>query len=254
LRGEWSPEVGRGDSKHPSLPLARAERKPFDRKRKPAPRTGARTSSKKKPALRRRRTRAERKPLSFRHCHQRPILEQNTQQHRIHRREHQRIRDAGDEHCPCIAVKDVERQRVDDHRADEVCRQHTAPQPGAGAQMGKLPPAQAADQADGRRTQRDERIDGIASQHAADDVGHHAHDETRPRSKEDARQQHRQTAQIEPDKAGGDAQHPGKDDAHGDEQSHRRQGAHGDPGFFFHINCPPVFQELRGSRKKRPPL
>ncbi len=27
LRGEWSPEVGRGESKHPSLPLARAERK-----------------------------------------------------------------------------------------------------------------------------------------------------------------------------------------------------------------------------------
>ena len=24
---EWSPEVGRGESKHPSLPLARAERK-----------------------------------------------------------------------------------------------------------------------------------------------------------------------------------------------------------------------------------
>ncbi|MBS6621640.1 MAG: hypothetical protein KH315_05685, partial [Faecalibacterium prausnitzii] len=39
LRGEWSPEVGRGDSKHPSLSLARAERKePFDRKKKPAPR------------------------------------------------------------------------------------------------------------------------------------------------------------------------------------------------------------------------
>ena len=50
-----------------------------------------------------------------------------------------------------------------------------------------------------------------------------------------------QTAQIEPDKAGGDAQHPGKDDAHGDEQGHRRQGAHRDPGFVFHINCPPVF-------------
>ena len=32
------PEVGRGDSKHPSLPLARAERKPFDQKKKPAPR------------------------------------------------------------------------------------------------------------------------------------------------------------------------------------------------------------------------
>ena len=38
LRGEWSPEVGRGDSKHPSLPLARAERKPLDQKKKPAPR------------------------------------------------------------------------------------------------------------------------------------------------------------------------------------------------------------------------
>jgi len=38
LRGEWSPEVGRGDSKHPSLPLARAERKPFDQKKKTAPR------------------------------------------------------------------------------------------------------------------------------------------------------------------------------------------------------------------------
>uniref|UniRef100_UPI00402726B7 hypothetical protein n=1 Tax=Faecalibacterium prausnitzii TaxID=853 RepID=UPI00402726B7 len=29
---------GRGDSKHPSLPLARAERKPLDQKKKPAPR------------------------------------------------------------------------------------------------------------------------------------------------------------------------------------------------------------------------
>ena len=34
MRGEWSPEVGRGESKHPSLPLARAERKPLDRKKK----------------------------------------------------------------------------------------------------------------------------------------------------------------------------------------------------------------------------
>ncbi|MFQ9665444.1 MAG: hypothetical protein ACLRUY_09905 [Faecalibacterium prausnitzii] len=32
--------------KKPALPLARAERKPFDRKRKPAPRTGARRSLK----------------------------------------------------------------------------------------------------------------------------------------------------------------------------------------------------------------
>ena len=38
MRGEWSPEVGRGESKHPSLPLARAERKPFDRKKKLNPR------------------------------------------------------------------------------------------------------------------------------------------------------------------------------------------------------------------------
>ena len=94
MRGEWSPEVGRGDSKHPSLSLARAERKPLDQKKKPAPRhqrenqlkektssasgprgaqshlterenipraTGARTSLKKKPALP--LARAERKPL-----------------------------------------------------------------------------------------------------------------------------------------------------------------------------------------------
>ncbi|WP_270664868.1 hypothetical protein, partial [Faecalibacterium prausnitzii] len=33
-----SPEVGRGDSKHPSLPLACAERKPLNQKKKPAPR------------------------------------------------------------------------------------------------------------------------------------------------------------------------------------------------------------------------
>ena len=38
LWGEWSPEVGRGESKHPSLPLARAERKPLDQKRKHPPR------------------------------------------------------------------------------------------------------------------------------------------------------------------------------------------------------------------------
>ena len=92
--GEWSPEVGRGDSKHPSLPLARAERKPFDRKIKHPPRhrrenqlkektsptlwparsashltkrknqpraTSARTSSKKKTSLP--LARAERKPF-----------------------------------------------------------------------------------------------------------------------------------------------------------------------------------------------
>ena len=38
MRGEWSPEVGRGESKHPSLPLARAERKPLDLKKKLNPR------------------------------------------------------------------------------------------------------------------------------------------------------------------------------------------------------------------------
>ena len=38
MRGEWSPEVGRGESKHPSLPLARAERKPLDQKKKLNPR------------------------------------------------------------------------------------------------------------------------------------------------------------------------------------------------------------------------
>ena len=74
MRGEWSPEVGRGESKHPSLPLARAERKPLDRKIKHPPRhqrenqLKAKTSpalwparsakpldQKQKPALRRRR-------------------------------------------------------------------------------------------------------------------------------------------------------------------------------------------------------
>ena len=30
--------MGRGEAKHPSLPLARAERKPLDQKKKPAPR------------------------------------------------------------------------------------------------------------------------------------------------------------------------------------------------------------------------
>ena len=47
MRGEWSPEVGRGESKHPSLPLARAERKPFDRKKKLPRATSARTCLKK---------------------------------------------------------------------------------------------------------------------------------------------------------------------------------------------------------------
>ena len=61
MRGEWSPEVGRGESKHPSLPLARAERKPLDRKKNLPCATSARTCSKKKPALS--LARAERKPL-----------------------------------------------------------------------------------------------------------------------------------------------------------------------------------------------
>ena len=127
-------------------------------------------------------------PLPLRHRHQRPILKQNTQQHRIHCGEHQRIRDAGHQHRPRIAVEDVERQRIDDHGADEVGCKHAAPQPVAGAQMRKLLPAQAPYKADGSRAQRDERIDGIARQHAADDVGHHAHDKARPRPKKDTRQ------------------------------------------------------------------
>ncbi len=61
MRGEWSPEVGRGDSKHPSLPLARAERKPLDQKKKPAPRHRRENQLKEKPALP--LARAERKPL-----------------------------------------------------------------------------------------------------------------------------------------------------------------------------------------------
>ena len=45
LWGEWSPEVGRGESKHPSLPLARAERKPLDRKKNIPRATSARRIS-----------------------------------------------------------------------------------------------------------------------------------------------------------------------------------------------------------------
>ena len=48
MRGEWSPEVGRGESKHPSLPLACAERKPLERKKNIPRATSARTYLKKK--------------------------------------------------------------------------------------------------------------------------------------------------------------------------------------------------------------
>ena len=51
MRGEWSPEVGRGESKHPSLPLARAERKPLDRKKNIPRATSAKSHLKKKSAL-----------------------------------------------------------------------------------------------------------------------------------------------------------------------------------------------------------
>ena len=51
MRGEWSPEVGRGESKHPSLPLARAERKPLDQKKKLAPRHRRENQLKNSPAL-----------------------------------------------------------------------------------------------------------------------------------------------------------------------------------------------------------
>ena len=44
-------EVGRGESKHPSLPLARAERKPLDRKKKLNPRHQRENLLKEKQAL-----------------------------------------------------------------------------------------------------------------------------------------------------------------------------------------------------------
>ncbi|MEQ2696092.1 hypothetical protein, partial [Faecalibacterium butyricigenerans] len=46
-----SPEVGRGESKHPSLPLARAERKPLDLKKKLNPRHQRANLLKENPAL-----------------------------------------------------------------------------------------------------------------------------------------------------------------------------------------------------------
>ena len=61
MRGEWSPEVGRGESKHPSLPLARAERKPLNQKKKHPPRHQRENQLKEKISLP--LARAERKPL-----------------------------------------------------------------------------------------------------------------------------------------------------------------------------------------------
>ena len=61
MRGEWGPEVGRGDSKHPSLPLARAERKPLDQKKKHPPRHQRENQLKEKTSLP--LPRAERKPF-----------------------------------------------------------------------------------------------------------------------------------------------------------------------------------------------
>ena len=117
-------------------------------------------------------------------------------------------------------------------------QQHADLQPQAGAQPGHLLPCKPRHQTNGTRAQRDERVDGVACQHAADHIGHSAHGKAGTGAEQQRCQQHRQAAQIEPHKAGGDAQHPAEHDAHC-----HQQGQHGEraDGIFrvVHINCPP---------------
>ena len=73
-------------------------------------------------------------------------------------------------------------------------------------------------------SQRDERVDGIAGQGAADQISHRSHGEAARRAEPDRRQVGGQRAQIEPQKAGGNGQHAGKDDAHSRQKGQHRQG------------------------------
>ena len=93
-------------------------------------------------------------------------------------------------------------------------------------------------QTDGTRAQGDQRVDGVARQHTADDIGHCAHRKACAGAEDHCRQQHRQTAQIEPDEAGGNAQYPAEHDAHGYQQSQHGQGTHRS-FFVVHRSCPP---------------
>ena len=117
-------------------------------------------------------------------------------------------------------------------------QQHAGCQPQAGGKAAQLLPCKARHQTDGACTKGDERVDSVARQHTADDIGHGAHRKACAGAEHHRRQQHRQTAQIEPDEAGGDAEHPAEHDAHSHQQSQYGQGTR--RGFFvIHSICPP---------------
>ena len=118
-------------------------------------------------------------------------------------------------------------------------------------QVGQGAPEKARRQADGACPQRDQRIDGVAGKGAADHIGHCTHGKALHRPEQHSGQQGGQAAQVEPDKAGGNAQHPGKHDAHGSEQGQHGELADGISG-MVHINCPPLFREPRGGQCKTP--
>ena len=81
-------------------------------------------------------------------------------------------------------------------------RHHTEQEPLAKPQgVRQSLPEPAAYQADGGRPQRDERVDGVARQDTADHIRQRTHGKTCPGPEHDARQQHGQAAQVEPDKA-----------------------------------------------------
>ena len=136
-----------------------------------------------------------------------------------------------------------------------MAQQHADAQPQAGAVVRQLLPGIARHQTNGTGTQRDERVDGITGQYAADDVGHRTHGKACPGPEQQCGQQHRQAAQVEPNKAGGDAQHPAEHDAHGHQQCQHDQCADGSSGWIVHINCPPLSAERnQQGRRKTPSL
>ena len=117
-------------------------------------------------------------------------------------------------------------------------QQHAGCKPQICGKAAQLLPRKTRHQADGTRTQRNKRVDGVARQHTADDIGHCTHRKACAGAEHHRRQQYRQTAQIEPDEAGGDAEHTAEHDAHGYQQSQHGQGTHRS-FFVVHRSCPP---------------
>ena len=113
-----------------------------------------------------------------------------------------------------------------------MARQNADLQPQAQAHLMQRPVQQTGHQTHRTGSQRDERVDGIAGQGAADHVGQCAHDKTARRAEPDCCQVGGQSAQVEPQESGGHREHAGKDDAHGREQGQHRQGTNGQFGMI----------------------